>query len=229
MSFYSCLGLTSFFILNYAVQAAAPANDLFANRTALTGTNLRVTASNVDATKEPDEAKHAGDPGGASVWWRWTAPLSGNVTITTANSDFDTLLAVYTGSTVATLTEVVSNDDEDAAQVTSSVSFAALAGLTYAIVVDGLLDQQIATGLIKLALSMDLPPHIDSAIGMPNGSVLVTVSATPDHTYALEISQNLVTWAELARKVNSTGNIEFLDDSVMLLQPSRFYRVRQVN
>ena len=33
--------------------------------------------SNVGATKEPGEPDHAGDPGGASVWYTWTAPADG--------------------------------------------------------------------------------------------------------------------------------------------------------
>ena len=37
-------------------------------------------------------------PGRSSVWYRWTAPFSGPVALDTCGSDFDTLLAVYTGT-----------------------------------------------------------------------------------------------------------------------------------
>ena len=35
-----------------------------------------------------------GTPGGVSVWYRWTAPMDGFVSVDTVGSDFDTLLAV---------------------------------------------------------------------------------------------------------------------------------------
>jgi hypothetical protein len=46
----------------------------------------------------------AGDAGGKSVWWRWTAPASGPVQVSLSGSAFSTLLAVYTGPTVGSLT-----------------------------------------------------------------------------------------------------------------------------
>src|SRR5262249_62112666 len=100
---------------------AAPANNNFNNAIALSGIAVTTTGSNVGANKQrapfppPGEPNHAGNPGGASVWWTWTAPVSGPTIIDTAGSSFNTLLAVYTG-TVAfpsplTLTNLASNDD----------------------------------------------------------------------------------------------------------------------
>src|SRR5512140_350006 len=77
--------------------SAQPANDMFANRTSISGTNITVFGSNIGASKEYGEPYHGGDAGGASVWWTWRAPSSGNVRISTAGSNFDTLLGVYTG------------------------------------------------------------------------------------------------------------------------------------
>ena len=39
--------------------------------------NLKARVSNCRAHKEPGEPDHAGNPGGRSVWWQWTAPASG--------------------------------------------------------------------------------------------------------------------------------------------------------
>jgi hypothetical protein len=52
----------------------------------------------------------------------------------TCNSNGDTLLAVYTGSSVDLLTEVVANDDSPCGE--SMVEFDAAEGATYAIAVD---------------------------------------------------------------------------------------------
>src|SRR6266404_7638580 len=93
------------------LRAQAPPNDVFANRITLNGTNIIVVGSNTNATKEPGEPGHAGNSGGKSVWWTWTAPTNGDLVINTDGSDFDTLLGVYTGSTVSSLSLVASNDD----------------------------------------------------------------------------------------------------------------------
>jgi hypothetical protein len=55
--------------------------------------------------------RHAGDAGGRSVWWSWTAARGGVVSFDTCGAEFDTLLAVYTGDRVDALTKVASNDD----------------------------------------------------------------------------------------------------------------------
>jgi hypothetical protein len=133
-------------------SVAGPANDFFASAIALTGASGTVNGSTVAATKEPGEPAHAGNAGGASVWYRWTAPASATVTIETAGSSFDTLLAVYRGSTVNALTQVAANDDVSSTVFTSRVSFAATAGTTYLIAVDGYKPSgPVATGAVKLS------------------------------------------------------------------------------
>src|SRR5439155_2913214 len=120
--------------------AAAPANDRFAFASSISGLSGSVAGSNVGATKEAGEPYHAGNAGGASVWYVWTAPGSGTVTIGTFGSSFDTLLAVYTGTSVSGLTQVAANDDASSGDLTSRVSFAAAAGTVYRIAVDGYRD-----------------------------------------------------------------------------------------
>ena len=133
--------------------AAAPANDRFSNRITLTGTNVTVPGSNAGATKETDEPDHAGNAGGSSVWWTWTSPNDGEVQITTDGSSFDTLLGVYTGTRVSSLTGVASNDDHGLLP-TSRLRFEASRGAEYQIAVDGYSDaMSIETGSIRLQLT----------------------------------------------------------------------------
>ncbi len=113
-----------------------PVNDNFVSAIPVNGSLVSVTGKNTNATKETGEVDSVGMTGGKSVWWSWTAPKSGNVQITTGGSDFDTLLGVYTGSDVASATEVAANDDSSASR-TSTVIFNAVAGTTYQIAVDG--------------------------------------------------------------------------------------------
>ena len=111
-------------------------NDNFADRETSQLTSGTVNGTNVSATKESGEPAHAGNSGGKSVWFEWTAQLTGDVIFNTSGSSFDTLLAVYTGSAVNSLTAVASNDDRPA-DLTSQVVFTATVGNVYQIAVDG--------------------------------------------------------------------------------------------
>ena len=121
------------------------ANDAFANAQVLSGNSGVVSGSNYEATKEAGEPNHAGNAGGSSIWYRWTAPANGSVFFNTSSSSLDTLLGVYTGASVGALTPVASNDDSAVGYVefgvanalTSSVMFNVTAGTVYQIAVDG--------------------------------------------------------------------------------------------
>ncbi len=79
---------------------------------------------------------HAHTLGNNSIWYAWTAPRDETVVVDTYTSNFDTLLCVYTGSSVSTLTKVVSDDDAWPS-FQSEATFDAVAGTTYMIAVDG--------------------------------------------------------------------------------------------
>ncbi len=110
-------------------------NDIFANAITISGASGQTTGSNVGTTKESGEPSHAGNSGGKSVWWNWTAPSNGQMSIDTFGSSFDTLLAVYTGNSVGSLIVIASNDDSGGGQ--SQVAFTVVSGTTYRIAVDG--------------------------------------------------------------------------------------------
>ncbi|MGN6201911.1 MAG: InlB B-repeat-containing protein [Solirubrobacterales bacterium] len=122
------------------ILEGAAANDDFSDALTLGG-QLPVDwelQSNRFATGQAGEPEHAGEAGGSSVWFKWTAPRSGTVNIDTCESDFDTLLAVYTGATLAGLTPVQSNDEGPGnCAPGSSLSFGAIASTTYRIAADG--------------------------------------------------------------------------------------------
>ena len=101
-------------------------------------------SDNVLAGREDGEPVHAGVGGGKSMWFRWRASSAARVTISTAGSGFDTVLAVYAASGLtdpsavgfADLIEMASNDDADNG-LTSLVEFDAVPGIDYFIAVDG--------------------------------------------------------------------------------------------
>lgn len=120
-----------------------PPNDNFANGQTITGCTGSTDGSTFGATSETGEPNHApgdtsADSPGRTIWYFWTPSGSGTTTITTAGSDFDTLLSVYTGDSLGSLTRVGSNDDVQLGVVlTSSVTLNTNGGTTYRIAVDG--------------------------------------------------------------------------------------------
>jgi len=171
---------TLYFGLTVAVASAAPPNDNFANAEVLSGSSDQTTGSNIDATGEPGEPNHAGASGPTrSVWYSWQAPASGSVAIDTCGSNFDTLLAAYTGAAVNALTVVASDDDGAdfcpglTSGVESQIAFNVTAGTTYWIVVDGHQGGQggIILNLWQTGLGGGDPPDVPSdsdGDGVPN-------------------------------------------------------------
>ena len=144
---YVAVALLSFLLLTASgAQAAAPANDMFANRATISGTTGQIDGTNVGATRETGEPEHYTGTSGVSVWWSWHCTDYGKMTFSTCGSSFDTVLAVYTGNSPSTLIKIASNDD-GCPPAQSLVTFDAVQGTTYKIAVAGYTQ---ATGAITL-------------------------------------------------------------------------------
>ncbi|MGQ0535678.1 MAG: S8 family serine peptidase, partial [Methanobacteriota archaeon] len=128
--------------------SGGPANNCFANSVSLTSP-ASVTVTTTGATMETGEPAPCGSLG-ATVWYHFTAAASGTATIDTVggSTNYDTVLAAYTGSAVGSLTNVACNDDFSGTQ--SQISFACTAGTTYRVQLGG---WQAATGTATLDLS----------------------------------------------------------------------------
>jgi hypothetical protein len=192
-------------------------NDAFANALGIAGTNGSLLGFTRPATREPGEPTHAGNPGGHSVWFRWVAPRSGRVTFDTAGSRFDTLLAVYTGATIGSLTPVASHA-APAGTALSRVAFNVTAATAFMIAVDGRDD---TSGLFRLNWTMS---GVLAATRLPDGSIEITVDGAPGETCTLEASTNLVDWTPVTALLNETGRVQFPPQSTAA--PARFYRVK---
>jgi hypothetical protein len=145
--------------VDVVVGSSANSNDAFAYASTLPGSVGSRTGTNVGATAE------AGEPAAESysgpnntVWYRWTAPASGPAEVDTCtNTNFDTMLGVYTGTAVNALTTVATNDDSCGSQ--SKVTFTATAKTTYMVQVDG---YKGAAGPFTLSWSLQTPPSNDN-------------------------------------------------------------------
>ena len=105
-------------------------NDVCTSATDVGGTPYSATTATSLAAAEPTApAPSCGNQSrGKSVWYRFTALVNGTLTVNTFGSNYDTILAAYTGSCAA-LSPLSCNDDYAGAQ--SRVSFQVAAGTTY--------------------------------------------------------------------------------------------------
>ncbi len=167
---------------------AAKWNNLFADRQRLTGALVTVTGTNVNATRETGEPNIAGISGGKSVWYTWTAPVSGTVTLSTSGSAFDTTLGVYRGTAVNGLTQVAANDDENynAGIYTSRVSFSAVAGQTYQIAVDGYGGE---SGAIRLTLDQPAGRRVSSSTKTKSAASSTNIGSASNDAQSVRIQQ----------------------------------------
>jgi hypothetical protein len=120
--------------------ATAPADDDFANAQALpAGLPAEITGSNAGATKETGELVSF-FAAGHSVWFKWQATNTGFVTVGSCNDSFHAILGVFEGTSVASLTKVVSGNSNEGPHcpfTESEFTFKATSGNSYEIAVDG--------------------------------------------------------------------------------------------
>ena len=212
-----------------------PRNDNFASAFTIakpsSASSITYVANNVDATKETGEPNHAGNVGGKSVWWNWTAPSSASTTFTTKGSGFDTLLAVYTGSSVSSLT-LVASDDNSGQCGTSQLTFTPASGTTYRIAVDG---HGGAQGTIRLNLqtsSAAQPTSLQftlNTVQRTSGQFSVTVTGPASAAVSLDTSSDLSTWTPgyATFTLSAGGSFAYTDTSA---SPTvRFYRASSTN
>ena len=124
-----------------AAFAAPPANDDFADREVLTGAlPIEVTRSNVEATKEAGEFIPGLAAAGHSIWFEWEAPSTDWVTIGSCETEFPTILGVFTGTEIGALTPAASGNAGEGPDCPFSqrqYTFKATGGAKYVIAVDG--------------------------------------------------------------------------------------------
>ena len=162
--------------------------------TTISGTSGSIGGSNVGATGQTGEPFVAVNGSSLaqvnSIWYSWTAPATGTVIFQTCSStstNFDTVLAGFTGAAVNALTLLQRNDDTAGCLITSGsalgsrVSFAATSGVTYRIQVDG---YTTATGSFLLQWDLSVPV---AAFAITKTASVSSVSAPGTITYTISV------------------------------------------
>jgi len=199
------------------------AGDDFVTALQVAGASFVTYGTNVGFTKEPGEPNHAGNPGGKSMWWRWTAPGSGQVNFSTAGSTFNTLLGVYTGSSVSALTLIASDNNSLGGTNRSFVSFYAIDGTTYNIAVDGYNGASARITLTLTSVGTVTAPYLSQMQRLSNNMIQFTLTGDPARTYSIQGSSNLVNWDPLST-LTTAGNGTAVYSNTIPSSVKWFYR-----
>ncbi len=159
------------FSLQYAQNS--PAHDNFATPKTLTGATGKDSSNNNRSTGEPGEPNHGSIPD-RSVWYTWTAPETGTASFNTRESSFDTVVAAYTGTAVASLTQLASNDQFNGTNQ-SKITFPVVSGTVYRIAVDGF---GSTTGNIGLQWTIAAPANDNFSAPRTLSGPIGTAAAT---------------------------------------------------
>lgn len=162
-------------LVPHAASAAAP-NDGFRDAIKLSPGTVQADTRN-GFGREPGEQIPC-SMGHVTVWYRYTPASSGQVTVNTFNSNFDTVLAVYAtasgsdGNRIDTIAFQTCNDDW-VNTLRSNITFSAEAHTTYFIQAGGF---EFETGDLSLTLS---GPGTQSAVGDERAAPVRSVSGDP--------------------------------------------------
>jgi Icc-related predicted phosphoesterase len=153
-------GETGNLIFN-VTPVAALSNDKFSDAISITKFPFTAIQSTVNATVDANEASPdcAISGSGSSVWYKYTPSTNQTVVFDTFDSDYNTVLSVWTGSTQP-LTQVACNDNMGAQQ--SQVIVNLTAGTSYFVNVGGVLSNGVVAESGNLVLHLSAPPANDN-------------------------------------------------------------------
>jgi hypothetical protein len=175
------------------------------------GYTLSQSFSTVGATKEQGEPNHAGQPGGASYWYSYTATSGAAIDFNSDGSSFNTVLAIYVGpgDSFATLTNVGADfttnyiDDGQPDIVVSNV----VPGTKFFIALDGYLG---ASGAAHINISAVAGPINANLVAVTNSTPVVAFSSPAAN--ALSSSSNIV--VKGTAKATGGGSVSYVQISV---------------
>jgi hypothetical protein len=138
--------------------------------------------NNFNSTTEQGEPVQVATVGGASRWYMLSATTNATLEVDTLGSDIATLMSVYTGTNIFTLSLVTSNKNGAVDGVHSQVKFPT-GPTNYLIQVDGVNGAQ---GNIYVNWRMGVPPNIvsntQSLIASPGGSFVLNAGVSNNVT-----------------------------------------------
>lgn len=193
------------------IAVTKPPNDAFTNSLLLTGGQGSTNGTVLRATRESGEPNHLSASVG-SVWYHWTAPTNGPVVFDTlsSTSQLDTLLAIYTGSSVGNLTVVATNDDSNGT-LQSQLTFTASSGTTYRIAVDALARVSDTASAFNLAWIQPQAPVITR---QPQSTNVIAGNSATFSVSAIGVPTPQYQWRKNAANIAGATNSSYSIASV---------------
>ena len=143
--------------------------------------------------------------------------------MSTLGSDFDTLLAVYTGASLGSLTPIATSDDAQSRTRGSRVQFNAMESTTYQIAVDGFNGD---SGDIRLAVAPTVFPQLTLPATAAARTFQLTLSGEAGLSFDLQASTNLTIWTTISNVLSDGTSIRLIDLASTNFN-RRFYRAFQ--
>jgi Family of unknown function (DUF6299) len=156
-----------------AVEIAAPTNDDFDDAVIITALPFTHTVNTSLATAAGDDpsSDFCTQTPERTVWYRFTAPNDGSFNVSTVRSDYDTGIAIFTG-TRGDLT-VIECDG-----LPGSRTFQAHAGETYFIMIGASMNETEANLVLHMRPSIEVGITIDGLGRVDPSTGVVTISGT---------------------------------------------------
>ncbi|MBC7770976.1 MAG: hypothetical protein H7210_00640 [Pyrinomonadaceae bacterium] len=164
----------------------APVNDLCANASSI-GNGVTPFSTALATSDAPTQSGcETSTTFFNDIWYTYSTPCSGNVTVNLCGASFDTKLAVYTSCPLANNTAIACNDDNNACganSLQSSLTFAATAGTQYIFRVGAFVNGATGSGNITVAgpTCGPVPPANDNCA---NATTVSTGATNYDSTNA---------------------------------------------
>jgi hypothetical protein len=181
-----------------------PANDAFASRLPVQGLFVRVEGDNSTATAEAGEPPVYSLPpfytvdASNTLWYAWTAPVSGRLSVTPLSDDITPLLSIFTGDTLATLQRLTN-------AMVGTMQVSVVKGITYSISADS---EQGRAGHFTFLLTLEAPML---ALVRPafNDPGMLEINGPPNRAVVVQFSPNLEDWYFWSsNSVSSDGTLQ---------------------
>ena len=144
-------------VVRYSV-VNRPENDDFGSSMKLPAGGASLVTNTEFATLQGNEPRHGNVVGAdRSLWWTWTPATDTQAFIDTSGSNFDTVIAVYTGNSFNAFEPVASINDRGS-KLSTFLSFPAKRGVGYRIAIAGA--NADAAGTLRMRLTPDGRPDL---------------------------------------------------------------------
>ncbi len=215
-------------------QPLAPANDNFANAVSLSGNSGTVVSNTSSATVEAGEPAHAGVGPFKSIWYTFTPLSNGTFTVNTHGSAFDTVLALYTGSAVGSLTPIAWNDGDGWPNNNSGLTGIALTGgIPCRIALAGYDSSESGATVLNWEFTPSSAFPAPTGVGATDGTWVDRVRATWSAVAGAsnyKVYRNTSASTTGAVLLNPAGTTDlFYDDMTALQSVNYYYWVTAVN